>query len=273
MKLGKEKLKYLHQKIDIYKNIPNKDLDEYYNSIGKSITLTMHRVLKKKKTESFVNKRLNTNNNIKSIFLKIFGNKLKIFDDSKIGNCTVQIHLSKKFLNSIIFKRNKLFKDKIRNFEKNNKIKYDCIITMRPDLYIDDFKFDLDRLEKSIKASGNNAFFFENLKNMIKNCVTNNKSYVGKCRTLGIGGPRLDHFFLSKKFFSEIIENKFKDNNLLSKQKCTERFVIDNFDFIILSNCIKFYTKLYLLKIYENKINFEKFVNDANDKINLLKLN
>jgi hypothetical protein len=171
-------------------------------------------------------------------FKNIFKDKIKNIEIiNSFPNKTQTNHAREWFDISMIYHRHKLITENIRFFEKNNNIKYDILISMRPDILFYD---------NTIK---------NNIKNIINDCINNNNPnffYISN-------NTRPDFFIISKKNISEILNKK-----IFLKHYDKKKHIPKNCDFPIIELFIKYYFNPKIL-------NIEKFDHWWCDKILLQK--
>ena len=172
------------------------------------------------------------------MFLEKFKKKLIFFDNnpSEDKNMIYYPHSLRLYTKTAVYLRNKYICNIVRNYEIEKNIKYDIIITLRPDLYFT--KWDID------------------LKKIIYNVINNNSIYIQETKYVAVSGPRPDCIFISKYFLSELvtdelINEKTKDipDGLAYQHKKLKKSKHDYFeDFInielkpiLLNNVYKFF--------------------------------
>lgn len=138
---------------------------------------------------------------------------------------------------NLTFLRNKILRNHVRLYEKNNNINYDVIICLRPDLHIDCNYQGTDYNDNGFKKLNINEIIYSIIKNKQK-CYS---------RVSNHALSRYDIFFLSKYFISElinddIINKKLKDPIFYNKIK---KFQYDGKEIISMES----FTYLYLQPI------------------------
>jgi hypothetical protein len=240
LKFNDELFKKFHKSISEYKNIlPSDEEIDYFFKNSKSIGDNLTRYF--------------SDDQIFNIFNNKFGKKLINYDNSKLITTGFEwVHNALLYNQTSSPRRNLILKKKIRDYEKKNDIKYDAILVIRPDIYI-------------------SSEFNESLKDMITKTIKEDKIYIGYCQKMGIKGPRMDYFFLSKKLSSEIYTDKFVESKTKDKpykyynphntwfNYYTEYVIKKEIDHIPVMNVDKFYGVLFNISNKKNKlIEFKK---------------
>ena len=165
-------------------------------------------------------------------FKSIFKDNCKlIFCEPQVDNLKkklmTNIHNAKYFFDSIIYIRNLYTKNKIRQYEIENNINYDLIITLRPDIEIQ------NEFKKQIKK----------IINDVENNIFNNFS-----GEFELDEARIDFLFISKYFLSELINI---DISLKEDELNSDIYYFDGINGPKTEKFIKNY--LNTIKLYCNK--------------------
>lgn len=164
-------------------------------------------------------------------FIELFKDKVKYIEVNNFEKLyKSSIGLSSKhedFFETIIYLRHKIITEKIRNYEKKNNIKYDLIISIRPDLI---FYNNIPKLQ---------------LKNIIDDCIKNEDIFYSERRN--------DFLTISKKEFSEILTKDVYYKNITKEELQKKITPIEKF----ISKYLK--PKPILMKINEISYYANKF--------------